>query len=290
MLITSALITGIALGAMYGLLALGFHITYAVSNTVNFSQGASMMLGAVLGYTFGVTLSWPMPLAILAALFWCGVFGLAVERFLVRPFVARGSNGWLMATIAGGIILENVVLFTFGKEPRAFPSDLAKEPIQVFGAGAYPLQFVIPVTGLAIAAGLWLVMHHTKIGTAMRAVVQRPEAARLMGVDTQWFIAGSFAVSTVLAGIAGMLIAPLFHVAAGMGTLFGVKAFAAAIIGGLHSAWGVMIAGLLYGISEALVTAFFGSSYTQIASFSFVILVLIFAPNGMFGRAAIQKV
>lgn len=111
-----------------------------------------------------------------------------------------------------------------------------------------------------------------------------------MGINTQWFIAGSFALSTVLAGIAGMLIAPLFHVSAGMGTIFGVKAFAAAIIGGLNSAWGVMVAGLLYGISEALVTAYLGSSYTQIASFSFVILVLVFAPNGLFGRADVQKV
>lgn len=290
MLITSALITGIAMGAMYGLLALGFHITYAVSNTVNFSQGASMMLGAVLGYTFAVTLNWPMPLAVIAALLCCAIFGLFVERFLVRPFVARGSNGWLMATIAGGIVLENIVLFTFGKEPRGFPSDLAKETISVFGSGAYPLQLVIPITGLSIAASLWLVMHRTKVGMAMQAVVQRPEAARLMGINTQWFIAGSFALSTVLAGIAGMLIAPLFHVSAGMGTIFGVKAFAAAIIGGLNSAWGVMVAGLLYGISEALVTAYLGSSYTQIASFSFVILVLVFAPNGLFGRADVQKV
>ena len=121
MLITSAIISGIGLGSMYGLIALGFHVTYVVSHTVNFSQGSAMMLGAVLGYTFGITLGWPIPLAVIASLLLCGLFGLLVERTLVRPFAERGSNAWLMATVAGGIVLDNVVLFTFGKEPRSFP-------------------------------------------------------------------------------------------------------------------------------------------------------------------------
>src|ERR1700751_6300828 len=108
MLITLALISGIGLGSMYGLLALGFYVTYAVSNTVNFAQGSSMMLGAVLAYTFAVTWHWPPVLAILFALALCAVWGVAVERIAVRPFVRRGSNAWLMATVALGIILVNV--------------------------------------------------------------------------------------------------------------------------------------------------------------------------------------
>jgi branched-chain amino acid transport system permease protein len=290
MLVFSAIITGLGLGAMYGLLALGFHITYVVSNTVNFSQGSSMMLGAVLGYTFGITLGWPMPIAILAALLLCGVFGLAVERFLVRPFADRGSNAWLMATIAGGIVLDNVVLFTFGKEPRNFPSPFATDAVSVFGVGAYPLQLVIPVVGIIAAAIFSFVLRHTKYGKAMLAVVQRPEAARLMGIDTRFVIAGAFAVSTMLAGVAGLLIAPLFNVSAGMGLVFGIKAFAAAILGGITSAWGVVLAGLLYGLVEALTTAFFGSTYTQIVAFSMIILALLFMPNGLMGSAGIKKV
>ena len=176
MLVTSAIITGLGLGAMYGLLALGFHITWVVSNTVNFAQGSSMMLGAVLGYTFGVTMGWPMPMAILAALLGCAIYGLAVERFLVRPFADRGSNGWLMATVAGGIVLDNVVLFTFGKEPRNFPSPWATDAVDVFGVGAFPLQLVIPVVGLIAAAALSFVLLKTKQGKAMSAVVQRPRS------------------------------------------------------------------------------------------------------------------
>ena len=290
MLITAAIISGIGLGSMYGLIALGFHVTYVVSSTVNFSQGSAMMLGAVLGYTFGVRLQWPMPLAVLAALMLCGLFGLAVERMLVRPFAERGSNGWLMATVAGGIVLENATLFTFGKEPRSFPSWLAEKPVDVFGAGAYPLQLLIPLAGLGIAVLLHLVLHRTRIGKALLAVVQNPDAARLMGIDVRLAIAASYAVSTVLAGIAGLLIAPLFSVHSEMGTLFGIKAFAVAILGGLTSAWGVMLAGLAYGLIEAMATAYLGSVYTQIVAFSVVILALTAMPNGLFGRAAVNKV
>jgi branched-chain amino acid transport system permease protein len=244
----------------------------------------------VLGYTFGVRLQWPMPLAVLAALMLCGLFGLAVERMLVRPFAERGSNGWLMATVAGGIVLENATLFTFGKEPRSFPSWLAEKPVDVFGAGAYPLQLVIPLAGLGIAVVLHLVLHRTRIGKALLAVVQNPDAARLMGIDVRLAIAASYAVSTVLAGIAGLLIAPLFSVHSEMGTLFGIKAFAVAILGGLTSAWGVMLAGLAYGLIEAMATAYLGSVYTQIVAFSVVILALTAMPNGLFGRAAVNKV
>ena len=154
MLVTSAIITGLGLGSMYGLIALGFHVTYVVSNTVNFSQGSAVMLGAVLGYTFAVTLGWPLPLAIAMSLLMCALFGLVIERTLVRPFVDRGSNAWLMATVAGGIVLDNLVLFTFGKEPRRFPAVLSSNPIEIFGAGVYPLQLVIPIVGLAIAFAL----------------------------------------------------------------------------------------------------------------------------------------
>jgi branched-chain amino acid transport system permease protein len=276
-MLASAIISGIGLGSMYGLIALGFHITYVVSNTVNFAQGSAMMLGAVLGYTFGIRLGWPMPLAVVAAL-------------LVRPFVARGSNAWLMATVAAGIVLDNAVLFTFGKEPRGFPSPLASQSIKVFGTGVYPLQLVIPLVGIGVALVMHLVLRNTRRGKTLLAVVQNPDAARLMGINVHRTVAVAFMVSTALAGLAGLLIAPLFSVSSEMGTLFGIKAFAVAILGGMGSAWGVVIAGLAYGLIEALVTSFLGSVYTQIVVFSIVILALALMPNGLFGRAAINKV
>lgn len=290
MLLISAIISGLAVGSMYGLIALGFHVTYVVSNTVNFSQGSSMMLGAVLGYTFAIKLGWPMPLAVAMALTLCALFGLVVERALVRPFAERGSNAWLMATVAGGIVLDNIVLFTFGKEPRAFPSFLAQKPVSLFGAGVFPLQLVIPLVGIGIAIALHLAFHYTRPGKALLAVVQNKDAARLMGVNVRRAIAFSFALSTALAGLAGLLIAPLFSVHSEMGMLFGIKAFAVAILGGVTSASGVMLAGILYGLLEALITAYAGSTYTQIVAFTVVIIALAVMPNGLLGRAASKKV
>jgi branched-chain amino acid transport system permease protein len=208
-LLTSALISGICLGSMYGLIALGFHVTYVVSGTVNFSQGSSVMLGAVLGYTFATRLGWPLPLALATALLLCAAFGLLVELILVRPFAARGSNAWLMATVAVGIVLDNVVLFTFGKEPRSFPAMLSTTPIKIFGAGVFPLQLIIPVVGLGVAGALALLLRRTRYGKALLAVTQNPDAARLMGINVKAAIAASFAASTALAGLAGILIAPL---------------------------------------------------------------------------------
>lgn len=290
MLITSALISGICLGSMYGLIALGFHVTYVVSNTVNFSQGSAVMLGAVLGYVFATRIGLPLPLALVVAVLLCAAFGLLVERTLVRPFAACGSNAWLMATVAGGIVLDNAVLFTFGKEPRSFPPMLSTTPIQVFGIGVYPLQLLIPIVGIGVAVALALFLRRTRYGKSLLAVVQNPDAARLMGIDVKAAIATSFAVSTALAGLAGLLIAPLFSVHSDMGTLFGLKAFAVAILGGIGSAPGVMMAGLIYGVSEALITALFGSSYTHIVMFSSVIGALALMPQGLLGRAAIKKV
>lgn len=290
MLITSALISGLGLGSMYGLLALGFYITYSVSSTVNFAQGSSMMLGAVLAYTFAVTLGWPFLPAALAALALCALYGLVVEAVAVRPFARRGSNAWLMATVALGIIADNVVLFTFGKEPRGFTMPWATGSFQLFGIGVSPLQLAIPALGLALAGALHLFSRRTRLGKALLAVVQNADAARLMGINVPLAIALAYAASTLFAGAAGIMIAPLFNVHSDMGTLFGLKAFAVAILGGITSAWGVMIAGLLFGITEALITALLGSAYTQVLSFALVIVVLALMPNGLFGRAEVKKV
>jgi branched-chain amino acid transport system permease protein len=291
-MLASALISGIGLGSMYGLMALGFYITYAVSATVNFAQGSSMMLGAVLCFTFAQTLGLPMALAILLALLLCALYGLLVELIAVRPFASRGSNAWLMSTVALGIVLDNLVLHTFGKEPRSLPSSLALTPVELGGLnlGVYPLQLLIPVLGLALASVLHMVARRTRWGTAMLAVVQNRSAAQLMGIPIRRVVALAFALSALLAGIAGVLIAPLFNVNADMGTLFGIKAFAVAILGGITSAWGVMLAGLLFGVAEALITATIGSGYTQIITFAMVIAVLALRPNGLFGRAEVRKV
>jgi branched-chain amino acid transport system permease protein len=291
MLIPSAIITGLGLGSMYGLLALGFYVTYAVSKTVNFAQGSAMMLGAVLTFSFAVTMGWPMWSAVVAALALCALWGVLVERVGVRPFAKRGSDTWLMATVAMGIILENVVLFTFGKDPRGMPpSPLTTESFSIAELKIQLLQVVIPVVGLLIAVALHLFSYRTKYGKALLAVVQNPDAARLMGINVTAAIVITYALSGLFAGIAGVLIAPLFIISSTMGTLFGIKAFAVAILGGITNAWGVMVAGLVYGLAEALITALLGSTYTQIVTFTLIIVALALRPQGLFGRAEVKKV
>src|SRR5258708_2824403 len=249
------------------------------------------MLGAVLCFTFWVTFGWPLALAIPAALLSCAAWGVLVEMVAVRPFVRRRSESWLMSTVALGIVLENVVLFTFGKEPRGMPAGvLTTTYVPVGGIKVQALQLLIPVIGLALAFAIPQCFRQTRHGKALLAVVQNRDAARLMGIRVESVITASFALSGFLAGVAGILVAPLFTISSTMGTLFGIKAFAVAILGGINSAWGVVLAGLIYGIAEALVTASLGSIYTQIVSFSLVIVSLTVMPNGLFGRAEVRKV
>lgn len=287
---TAAIISGLGLGSMYALLALGFHLTYVVSRTVNFAQGSAMMVGAVLGYTFCITWGWPLWLALPLTLSLCALYGLVIERCLVRPFHSRGSQAWLMATVAAGILVDNLALFTFGKEPRQFESSLVHLNVELFGSQVGAQQLLIPLAGAAIALVLYLVRRYTRLGKVLEACVQNPRAAMLMGINVNRVVAIAFAVSTVFAAVAGLLIAPLFSVSAEMGMLFGLKAFAVAILGGITSAGGVFAAGLLFGLAEALITLYFGSAFTQIITFALVILALATRPNGLFGSQALVKV
>jgi branched-chain amino acid transport system permease protein len=249
-----------------------------------------MMLGAVFAYTFAVKLGWHFIPAAAISLILCAIYGLVVEFVAVRPFARRGSNAWLMATVALGIIADNTVLFTFGKEPRGFVLPWASEGLTLLGIHVSKMQLAIPVVGLALAGTLHFIARRTRLGKAMLAVVQNADAARLMGINVPLAIMAAYALSTAFAGAAGIMIAPLFNVHSDMGTLFGLKAFAVAILGGLTSAWGVMVAGLLFGVIESLITAFLGSSYTQILTFTLVIVALAIVPNGLFGRAELKKV
>jgi branched-chain amino acid transport system permease protein len=289
-MLATALISGLGLGSIYGLIALGFTLTFSVSGTVNFAQGSSVMLGAVLCHALFVGMHWPFPAAAPLALLGCALWGLVVERIAVRPFVVRGSNAWLMATVALGILLDNSVMALFGKEPRALPSSLADEPWVIGNAGVFPLQLIIPIVALGLAGLVHLGMQRTSLGLKLRAAVDNPNAARLMSIDVTRLIALTFAAAASLAGIGGILIAPLFNVAYDMGTLFGIKAFAVAILGGLTNPWGVVIAGLAYGLVEAFATTWLGSSSTQMITFAAVIAALALAPSGLFGGKALARV
>jgi branched-chain amino acid transport system permease protein len=282
--------SGLALGSMYALVALGYNITYATSRTVNFSQGQAVMVGAVVAYVLHVALGWPLPAAIAATLAALAGLGVLVERLAVRPFLRSASIAWLLSTIALGIIAENVAMIAFGKDARAFPSPLTRRPWTVLGAGVYPHELLVPVAGLAIAAAVEAGFRHTLAGKALRAVAHSHDAAGLMGIDVGRTITAAYVLSSLLAGAAGILLAPLLNVSATMGTTIGLKGFAVAIIGGIESARGIVLAGWLYGVLESVVAGYLGTGVREIVGFAVVILVLLVRPSGLFGGRALRRV
>jgi branched-chain amino acid transport system permease protein len=283
-------LSGLALGCVYCLVALGYHITFVTSRTLNFSQGSAMMLGAVTCLILVVDLGWPMPLAAFAAILTLGVFGLILEQLAVRPFVRRGSMAWVMSTLAVGIIAENLAQLVFGKVPRGLPSELAREPVTIAGAGIYPLELLIPVVVLAVAVGARIFYGGTMLGRALRATAYDREASLAVGINVDLMVGLSYALSSMLAAVGGVLIGPLIGVSSSMGFLIGLKAFAVAIVGGLEHPVGILIASLAFGVMENLIGGSFGSSVKEIFGFGIVIVVLFVRPTGLFGRMSMRRI
>jgi len=283
-------VSGLALGSMYGLVALGYHITWVTSRTMNFSQGHAVMAGAVVAYVTFIALGWPFVPALVVTLLALAGFGALIERVAVRPFFRASSPAWLLSTIACGIIAENVAMLAFGKDARAFPSSLTQRPILLGGAGFYPQELLVPVVGLGLMALVQLLYHRTGYGKQLKAVAWNAEAAGLMGINVPRAVMTAYALSAVLAGVAGVLLAPLLNVAPTMGTIIGLKAFAVAIIGGLGSAPGIVIAGLGYGLVEAFVAGYLSTGAREIVGFSLVIAVLIVRPWGLGGARPTRRV
>ncbi len=275
---------------MYGLVALGYHITWVTSRTMNFSQGQAVMAGAVVAFGFYVGLGWPLWATVLATLLVLAILGVGLERVAVRPFFRAGSAAWLLSTIACGIIAENVAMLAFGKDARAFPSALTQKPILVGGAGFYAQELLIPVVGLLLMGGVQLFYHRTAYGKQLKAVAYNAEAAGLMGIHIPRAVMFAYGLSASLAGIAGILLAPILNVAATMGSIIGLKAFAVAIIGGLTSAPGIVVAGVGYGLVESFVAGYVSTGAREIVGFALVILVLVVRPWGLLGARPPRRV
>jgi branched-chain amino acid transport system permease protein len=257
---------------------------------MNFSQGHVVMAGAVVAYAAHVGAGWPLVPSLLVTVVAAALFGLLVEFVAVRPFFRSGSPVWLLSTIALGIIAENVAMLTFGKDARAFPSSLALKPVFFAGAGVYPQELLLPVVGLALMGGVHVFYHRTFYGKQLKAVAWDTEAAGLMGISIPRAVAAAYVLSSVLAALAGVLLAPLLNVSPTMGTLVGLKAFAVAIIGGLTSAGGILIAGFAYGLLESFVAGYLSTGAREIVGFTVVIAMLIVRPWGLLGSRPARRV
>ena len=283
-------LSGLAIGGIYALVALGFHIMWSAAKAVNFAHGDTLMIGAVIA-VMGLDAGLPLPLACLLAVLAGGLFGVVLERLAVRPFIgANASIGWMLTTIAVGIMVEALATMQFGGFSRPLPSPGVARAISILGAGVYPQELVIPAVAVLAMIGLHALQRHTLVGRAMQAVAHNRQAAALMGIDVDRIVMFSFGLSALLGAAAGVLVAPVIQASASMGVLLGLKGFAVAIIGGITSGPGVVLAGLAFGIMEKFVEGYVSTAAREIVGFSAMILALLACPQGLFGRREISKV
>ena len=301
--ILQALLSGLALGGVYALVALGFSITQTTTRTLNFGQGEFLMGGALLAVSALALLSGKggsalasmdvtigrYALAILVVLGFLAALGVLMFMTAVRPFVNKGGMSWIMSTIGFGILLQNTALMVWGPGTLVLPSPLGESVIRIGGAGIRAQELlVIAVSGLVVLV-LDHVLRRTRIGKAVRAVAANPDAAALMGIDVRAFVVGAFVLSSALAGLAGVLVAPITTASAFMGLGIALKAFSAAILGGLTSPRGCIAGGFILGCLEAGV-GLWRDEWREISMFVLIIGVLVLRPSGLFGRVEFEKV
>jgi branched-chain amino acid transport system permease protein len=288
-------VSGIALGMIYAVIAFGYQLTFATSGTLNFGQGEALMLGALVGLSLVGTIHggpyigyWLMiPLVVVFG----ALQGMFVEWIAVRPALRIKSEfGWIMSTIALAIIFKNVAENIWGKDVLPFPSPLSSEPFTVLGANVQPMQVAVVIGALAIMVAVEIFNRKSIYGKAVVATANDRDAAGLMGINTGMVITFSYALSSATAAFAGALIAPLTLTSATMGASLGLKAFAVAIIGGLTSGMGAIVGGIILGIAETATGFYLSTGYKEVPGLVLLLLVLAVKPSGLFGRAAIKKV
>jgi branched-chain amino acid transport system permease protein len=282
-------ISGVAQGMIYAVIAFGYQLTFATSRTLNFGQGEALMLGALTGLTLaGQVGYWAMiPLVLVFG----ALQGLVVERLGVAPAIKTKSEfGWIMATIALGIIFRNTAENIWGKDDLKFPSPLPESPLTVAGMHILPMEILVVVGALVMMLAVELFNRRSIYGKAVVATSNDRDAAGLMGINTGVVISFSYALSSLTAALAGVLVAPLTLTGASMGAVLGLKAFAVAIIGGLNSGLGVIVGGIILGVAETTTGYYVATGYKDVPGLVLLLVVLVVKPTGLFGKAVIKKV
>ncbi|GGC59112.1 branched-chain amino acid ABC transporter permease [Chelatococcus reniformis] len=278
------LVYGAVISAIYAMLSVGFTLIFGVARILNLAHGSFYALGAYAAYFLTSVAGLPLlPSAVLAVLFVAG-FGVAMERFLVRP-LRKSQLAVLMITLAVSLAVEQALLITFGSEYRNVPSFVA-DKVTVVGVDISGQRLLALVVSVLVLLGLWLFIQRTRLGAAILAISQDPEAARYMGIPTDRIFSTVMAISAGTAALAGVLVAPFLTVQPSMGLLPMVKAFAIVIVGGLGSIPGSIVASLMLGYSETIVAYLISSSWTELVSLVAIVVTLIIRPAGLFGRRA----
>jgi branched-chain amino acid transport system permease protein len=302
--ILQAVFSGLALGGIYALVALGFSITHTTTKTFNFGQGEFLAVGTLIGVSAVLLLAgkditealqvsdvtpFRYAMGLIASVVVLGLLGVLLYYTAVRPFVGFVGMAWVMSTIGFGIIIQNTALAIWGPTPIVLPSPLGDEVIRIGGAGIVPQEILVLAASILMMFCMDYVLRKTRFGKAVRAVAHSRNAATLMGINVSAIVVLAFVVSSSLAGLAGMLVAPITTASVFLGLTIALKAFSAAIVGGLNNPRGCMLGGFLLGLLEALV-GLWQAELREISIFLLIIVVLALKPEGLLGQRQVEKV
>ncbi len=296
---------GLTLGSIYALVALGYTMVYGIMGLINFAHGEVVMIGALVALAVMAPLAGsglPGPLVVLiglaAAVLVCMALGATIERIAYRPLRNAPRLAPLITAIGVSIVLQQLAMLIWGRRYHSVPRLLPDAPHEIFGATITEVQILIMVVAALTMAGLMLLVNRTKMGRAMRATAESPAIAALMGVDANRIIMLTFVIGSGLGALAGVLVAANYGIAHyHMGFLLGLKAFTAAVLGGIGNLPGAMVGGLLLGVIEALGAGYIGdltggvlgSNYQDVFAFFVLIVVLIFRPSGLMGEKVAER-
>jgi branched-chain amino acid transport system permease protein len=296
------LINGVSLGSIYALIALGYTMVYGILQLINFAHSEVYMIGAFVAYFLvkymahlGIVIEPGMGLFILlllASMIGCSLVGLIIERFAYRPLRRAPKLNTLITAIGVSLFLQYAGQVVFGADPKNFPTILEDHALLKFGEIELQLFDVTILTvAVLFMAALHYMIHHTKVGKAMRAVSTNAMAASLMGIDTDKIIARTFIIGSSLAGVGSILVGMKYpKIDPLMGMNIGLKAFVAAVLGGIGNLGGAVLGGVIMGLSEELVVGYLSSTYRDALAFSILIMILFFRPAGLLGKWQTEKV
>jgi branched-chain amino acid transport system permease protein len=287
--VTQILVSGLLFGVVYALVALGFSLAYRMTRVLNFAQGDLLTVGGFLGYGFFVGLGWPFLPTLVASSALVGLLMVVYYRLALEPAVQRNVVAATVSTIGLSFALENLIQIIWGPYGLAFPSVFGADAVTILGVRIVPEMVVLCVVGILAMLVLTYFMARTRLGVSMRAVAGEPVMARLVGVNVSRTNMMSFFICGALAGVAGVLLAPITSLTAGLGLTLSLKGIVAALIGGLGSLPGAVVGGLLLGLSETLFATYLDPSWRDSLVYVAVIIVLLFRPYGIFGEEGTEE-
>jgi branched-chain amino acid transport system permease protein len=283
------LLSGVTVGAVYALVALGFTIIYNASDVVNFAQGEFVMLGGMIT-VFAHAAGAPLPLAALVAVLATAALGVAMNKLAIEP--ARGAPvvSLVIITIGASIFIRGAAQLIFDKQIHSFPAFSGDDPIRILGATILPQSLWVIGGAFAVFVGLWLFFTRTLLGRAVLATSNNRLAAQLVGINTPFVMTLSFALSAGIGALAGVLMTPITMTSYDVGLSLALKGFAAAMLGGMGNPKGALVGGLCLGLLEGLTAGYLSSQYKDAAAFIVILGVLFFLPQGLFGRKSTDRV